>query len=239
MRLAASIILPLLDEAESLGKTIDILLAENGADIAEILIVVCGRTAEEALGAAEAQARRHPALVLVRRQQRPFLGGAMRDAFEWASGTHVIMMASDLETDPSSVKDLIARAREGYDIVTATRWKGRGGFHGYSPLKHSANWLFQKMFGLLYGTPLSDLTYGFRIFRIEWIRKIRWEELRHPFLLETILKPLRLGARVSEIPTTWVARAEGRSHNPFWQNFMYFRIALKTRFRSRKQLLMP
>ncbi len=93
------------------------------------------------------------------------------------------------------------------------------------------------MFRVLYGTPLTDLTYGFRIFKIEWVKNIAWQELRHPFLLETILKPLRLGARVAEIPTVWRTRNEGISHNTFLQNFVYFRTAFLTRFTVKNKLL--
>jgi hypothetical protein len=136
---------------------------------------------------------------------------------------------------------MLAEAKSGkWDIVTMSRWighRGNAGFEGYNPVKLLANRVFQKSFALLYGTELSDLTYGFRIFKLEWVKKIRWEELRHPFLLETMLKPLRLGARVKEMPTTWKARVEGESHNPFWRNFLYFRIAFKTRFRDRNELL--
>jgi glycosyltransferase involved in cell wall biosynthesis len=233
----AAVILPVIDETTSLEKTVRILLAENPSEISLILIVVCGKTTGPAMAVARRLAEEHPTLVQVRQQVRPFLGGAMRDAFEWASGSHVLMMASDLETDPAKVKELIAKAEEGYDIVTATRWHGQDGFKGYSPIKRVLNWIFQKSFGMLYGVSLSDLTYGFRIFKIEWVKKIEWEELRHPLLLETVLKPLRLGANVVEIPCVWQARIEGESHNTFMQNFLYFRIALKTRFRSRKQLL--
>jgi len=232
-----SVILPVMDETTSLQKTIEILLAENLDYIGEILIIVCGRTTSDALGVCEDLAEAFPGLVKVHSQKRPFLGGAIRDAFELASGTHVLMMASDLETDPFTVKDLVAKALEGYDIVTATRWTNDGGFEGYGPVKYYLNWAFQRSFRLLYGSSLSDLTYGFRIFKVEWVKKIAWEELRHAFLLETMLKPLRLGARTTEIPTTWRTRTEGASHNPFLQNFVYFRTALKTRFRSREELL--
>lgn len=229
-----SIILPLMDEVVSLRKTCEIVLGEN-AEVSEVLIVVCPRTTPDALATAAELAREYPGVILVREQHRPRLGGAIRDAFEWTTGSHVVMMASDLETDPYSVKDLIAKAREGWDIVTATRWKGSGGFQGYSRIKFYANWIFQKMFGLLYLTSLSDLTYGYRIFKAEWVKNVRWEETGHPFLLETVLKPLRLGARVVEIPSTWIARTEGESHNPFLRNFIYFRIAIQTRLRSRQR----
>jgi len=232
-----SVILPVIDETTSLRKTVDILLAENRASIGEILIVACSKTTEQSRAVCDALLREHPGLVSLRFQERPYLGGAMRDAFEWARGTHVLMMASDLETDPATVKDLIAKAQEGYDVVTATRWSQDGGFQGYSPVKYALNWAFQRMFRLLYGVSLSDLTYGFRIFKAEWVKNIAWEELRHAFLLETILKPLRLGAKVVEIPTVWRTRQEGSSHNPFLQNFVYFRTAFKTRFTNQRQLL--
>jgi glycosyltransferase involved in cell wall biosynthesis len=230
-------ILPVTDETTSLRKTVEVLLAENRREISEILIVACQRTTAAALAVANELGREHSGLIQIRMQQRAFLGGAIRDAFEWASGSHVLMMASDLETDPATVKELIAKAKDGYDIVTATRWKSESGFRGYSPLKRLLNGIFQMMFRVLYGTTLSDLTYGFRIFKREWVKTIAWEELRHPFLLETVLKPLRLGARVVEIPSVWRARTEGESHNPFWGNFVYFRVAVKTRFSSKRRLL--
>ena len=143
----------------------------------------------------------------------------MQDAFAIAQGTHVLMMASDLETDPHTVKLLIEKAKQGYDIATATRWSRSGSFKGYQPVKYILNWAFQRLFRMLYGTSLSDLTFGFRIFKREWVKKIAWEELRHPFLLETIIKPLRLGAKTVEVPTVWRSRQEGVSHNPFWAKF--------------------
>jgi glycosyltransferase involved in cell wall biosynthesis len=235
--LRVSVILPVIDETTSLRTTVRILLAENAPDVAEILIVSCCKTTEPALAVCRELVREYPSLIRLHTQKRPFLGGAMRDAFEWASGSHVLMMASDLETDPATVKDLLATARHGYDIVTATRWAPNGGFHGYNPLKYRLNLVFQKTLGLLYGATLSDLTYGFRLFKTEWVKGIEWEELRHAFLLETILKPMRLGARVAEVPTVWRSRVEGTSHNQLLQHLCYFRIALKTRFRKKEDLL--
>jgi glycosyltransferase involved in cell wall biosynthesis len=233
-----SVILPVMDETESLKETIRILLEENRRFISEILIVACARTTPESVAVCEALEHEQPDLIKLRWQKLPFLGGAMRDSFNWATGSHVLMMASDLETDPRTVKDLIATAETGFDIVTATRWTQKDAFQGYDPLKYYLNWVFQQVVRTLYGTKLSDLTLAFRIFRAPWVKNIRWEELKHPFLLETILKPMRLGATIAEVPTVWRAREEGASHNTFWQNFVYFRIAVKTRLRPRRKLLL-
>jgi len=138
---------------------------------------------------------------------------------------------SDLETDPATVPLLIAEARQHpAAIITATRWKGGINFEGYDPLKLVLNKVFQGFFALLYRVRLTDLTFAYRIFPTDLVRSIRWEELKHPFLFETIVKPLRLGVDVVEVPSTWRVRTEGVSHNTFLTNFVYFRIGLKTLF---------
>lgn len=237
VHMKVSVVVPVMDETVSLRETIRTVVDENAATVHQILIVVCKYTSAEALTVCRELEQQYPALIEIREQRRPFLGGAMQDAFEWATGTHVLMMSSDLETYPATAKDLIRKAGEGYDIVTATRWTTPGAFKGYDPLKRVLNWWFQKFFSLLYGVRLTDLTFGYRIFKSEWVKKIAWEELRHPFMLETVVKPLRLGARIAEIPTTWTARIEGESHNTFWRNFLYFRPGLKVRFAKRELLL--
>jgi hypothetical protein len=75
------------------------------------------------------------------------------------------------------------------------------------------------------------------LFPTRLIQAIRWTELRHPFLFETIVKPLRLGVPVVEIPTSWRARREGESQNTLKHNLLYFRTGLQTRFTFRKSLL--
>jgi hypothetical protein len=62
-----SVILPVIDETDSLGKTIDILLAENSAVIEEMLIVVYGKTTPAALTVCSVLEQQHRDLISVRR----------------------------------------------------------------------------------------------------------------------------------------------------------------------------
>jgi len=128
-----------------------------------------------------------------------------------------------------------AAHRAGIDNARATRRGGR--FEGYSKVKLAANWVFQRAFAVLFGTVLTDMTYGYRLFPTKVVQSIKWEELRHPFLFETVVKPLRLGVEVVEIPSVWKARTEGRSSNTFMRNFEYFRTGVKVRFAPRNSLL--
>jgi hypothetical protein len=235
---AASIILPVLNETYSLRQTVGIIEATCAREVGEYIIVVCERTKPESLAVCREMTQMLGERGLLHFQKRPFVGGAIRDGFDLARFSHVVMMSSDLETDPALVQTLIKAAEEHPDgIVTASRWMEGGQFEGYSPIKLVANYLFQKMFSVLYGTHLSDLTYAYRIFPCSLVRGIRWEELKHAFFLETALKPLRLGVSILEIPAIWKARTEGESVNSFMANFTYFRIAITTKFCRRDRLL--
>jgi glycosyltransferase involved in cell wall biosynthesis len=232
-----SVVLPVINETFSLKQTLEIIASENPGDIKEYIIAICKKTTDRSKETIKELQNVYPNITVLD-QKLPFLGGAVRDAFDICKGTHVIMMASDLETDPHLVKDFVKLVKENPEIiVTATRWKTKGGFSGYNPLKLIFNWVFQGFFCILYRTRLSDMTYGYRIFPVKLVHSIKWEELRHPFLFETVIKPLRLGVKVIEIPTKWEARKEGESQNPFFRNFEYFRIGMRVLFYSKEKIL--
>lgn len=235
---SVTVILPVMNETTSLAETVQIILRDVRNSIKEFLIVVCDRTTPPAMAVVKQLQKDLGELVVVHHQKLPYLGGAVREAFEIARGSHVILMASDLETDPNIVRVMIAEEEKNpAGIVTASRWIKGGSFRGYSKTKLTCNWIFQRLFSLLYCTHLSDMTYAFRIFPTKLVQAIYWEELRHPFLFETLTKPLRLGVPVVEIPSVWMARTEGDSQNKFFRNFVYFRTGLKTRFIRKASLL--
>lgn len=235
---SASVILPVLNETHSLLKTVEVIESDCGSDVKEYLIVVCNKTTLESIKVGEKLRNSNPERFILHYQTLPFLGGAIREAFDLAQGSHVIMMASDLETDPNNVKQLIAMAKDQPNaIITASRWLKDGGFIGYNKLKLLLNFIFQKFFSIIFATNLSDMTYGYRIFPTQLVRSIIWEELRHPFLFETLIKPLRLGVPIYEIPSRWSSRVEGKSQNTFMRNFAYFKIGLSVLFCSRDKIL--
>jgi hypothetical protein len=238
---SVSVILPVINETTSLEKTVHIILRDVPRElIRELLIVVCQRTTAASMATIADLQRSLGDLVVVVHQKLRYLGGALRDAFGVARGSHVIIMASDMETNPNDVQTLIAEEQKNPSgIVTTSRWMSGGSFHGYSKIKLVCNWLFQRIFALLYLTHLTDMTFGFRILPTQLVQSIQWEELRHSFNLECLIKPLRLGVPVTEIPSVWHPRVEGESQNSFSRNFEYFRIGLTVRFARKQTLLLP
>jgi glycosyltransferase involved in cell wall biosynthesis len=235
---SVSVILPVINETISLRQTVDIILRDIRDYVSELIIVICKRTTPDSMAVIRGLKAELGGLIVVLEQKLPFLGGALRDGMEIARGSHVLIMATDLETNPNEVGGLIAEAvKNPSAIVTTSRWIKGGEFHGYSKIKLVCNWIFQHFFSFLYFTHLTDMTYGFRVYPTKLVNAIRWEEVRHPFNLESVVKPLRLGVKVIELPSVWYARIEGESQNPFFRNFAYFRTGLKTRFCSRHSLV--
>ena len=233
-----SIILPVVNETYSLRKTVEIIQETSREYVKEYIIVICRFTPQDSIEVIKTLETDLPGLIIVHKQSLPYLGGAIREAFDLVKGTHLILMASDLETDPWLVKQLInEELLFPNGIVTASRWISGGSFKGYSKLKFILNWIFQRILSSIYFTNLTDMTYAFRIMPSNLIKKIKWEEFRHPFLLETLIKPLRLKVPIKELPAKWQARTEGESQNTFFRNFAYLKIAIKTRFYRANDIL--
>ncbi|MFN3328151.1 MAG: glycosyltransferase, partial [Fervidobacterium pennivorans] len=109
---SASVILPVMNETYSLRQTVEIIERDCASDVKEYLIVVCNRTKKESLDVCEKLKAELGERVKVHFQTLPFIGGAIREAFELATGSHTILMASDLETPPEVVKTMIDLCKE-------------------------------------------------------------------------------------------------------------------------------
>ena len=234
---SASVVLPVINEVRSLRDTIDILFESGRDSILEVIIVVCHKTTEESLAACADLQKRYSGQVRMIQQTLPFLGGALREGLLAARGSHVILMYSDGESDPRSVIDLIGKARENPEsVVSASRWLNGNSFEGYPAVKTLLNYLFQKTFSLLYWKNITDFTFGYRIYPTPLIQGIEWHETGHAFVFESIIKPLRLKTRITEIPTTWKARTEGESQLKPFMYVRYIWVGLKVRISRRNKL---
>ena len=235
---AATVLLPVMNETHSLTETLKIIEETSAKHVVEYIILTSPRTEPESLRTINELLATYGERLVTHCQTLPYLGGAIREGFALARGSHVVMMASDLETDPNDVSRLIAMAALHPEaIITATRWNNGGSFIGYSPTKLLLNRIFQRFFSTLYRTSLTDLTYGYRLFPTSLVQAITWSELRHSFLLESILKPLKLAVQIHELPSAWKARSEGTSSNTFAQNFAYFRVGFSTLFKPTSQFI--
>lgn len=234
------IILPTVDEGPLLTETVEAVFTFLPAHDTRVLIAASPTlTTRETRAAIAGLVARYGARVEAFDQSLPGVGGALKEAFARAQGDAVVLMTPDLETPPEILPAMIQKLEDGYDMATATRWRRGIKLNGYHPGKMMLNFLFQQIFRAVYLTRLSDLTYGYRAFKIGVIKHIHWEEPRHPFFFETMLKPLRLGYRIAEVDAPWemfITRKSSTGRAKSKDLLEYVRVGLRNRFLPKKAM---
>lgn len=221
-----SVVMPVNSETGTVRTIVEWLHANLGPRLCEVIIVISPRSSQESKDLCYGLAHSDSLVRVFEQQVNPGVGRAFREGYARVRGNVVLSMDSDGEMELATIPRMIAEmARSNASLVVGSRWLQGGGFVGYSPAKRWLNWGFQQLFRALFRTRLHDLTYGFKLMRAELIRNIAWEATLHEIGCETTLKPIRLGLPVAEVPTTWTARAEGRSSNNFLRNFRYVGMA--------------
>ena len=238
-RFSVTVLIGVTNEVRSLKTTVHTIMETcRPEDIGRILIVRSKNATSGCVAASEEMERTYPGTVRCMVQNRPMVGGAIRDGFDTAVTSHILLLPGDLAIGLSAVPVMIAaekKAPEG--IVKTSRWMRKDAFVGYAPLRKAVNGCAQVFLRITFGSRLTDLTNPVQIMPTALYRAIDWKELGFPFLLEMVLVPLRLGARFSEIPAACRNREEGESNNSFRQTALYLKTALRVRLTPRSRLL--
>lgn len=228
-----TILMPVIDEKESLKETINIILRDN-KDYIDKILFLCHKkkTKEDSLQICNNYIKENGKLFRLIFQNKENVGGAFIDSFKYIETSHAVIMSSDLETNPNTLKDMIERSLKNVNfIISTTRWGEKSYIRDYGYIKKILNYIFQKFFSKLFETNLTDLTFGYRLYPSEILINTKWHMLNHSFFFESIIKPLSFGYKSIEVDTTWVKRIEGNSNNSLLFYFSYFKIAFKVYFK--------
>ena len=206
--LALTILMPCLDEAETLAACI--VEAQGFLSISgmtgELLIADNGSTD----GSPEI-ARSHGARV-IDVPERGY-GAALIAGISEARGTYVAIGDADCSYDFSSLGPFVTMLDEGADLVIGNRFQG-GIEPGAMPPLHRylgnpvLSWLGRGLFGVKIG----DFHCGLRAFRRDRILELDLSSLGMEFASEMVARSAMEGYRIEEVPT--VLRPDGRSRPP-------------------------
>ena len=153
---------------------------------------------------------------VVHRGGRRGLGLSYRDGFKKAIGEPVDLvchMDADLSHDPERLPALIAAASDA-DLVIGSRYVATGGVVNW-PLRRRllsrfANFYVRTVTRL----NVRDCTSGYRCWRRPTLAALPIDRVAsdgYSFLIETLYMAARGGARVAEVPITFVERRQGES----------------------------
>lgn len=239
---SCTIIIPVIRETDLFEQVIQTILDTCVLnDLAEFIIVIhpeyTTKESRRSIEKMKIRCKKTGVPYQVLEQTLPGMGGAMRDALDIAMGSHTIILNADMASDPCLVEKLIECAKEAPDnIISVSRYVSGGEIeNGYKKIKLLWNTLSQRYCAILFRSKLTDYTYMYRICPTKYYQAIIWEELRHPFALETTLKFLRLGLPFQEIPGKQI----GGSQSGYAETLQYFPTSLKVRFMGKGKILKP
>lgn len=229
-----------VSETDSLRQTINTVLEIcDHEDLTEILICYPDRVTPECLAVVKELADMECDVpIRVFEQTSPFMA-FVKDLINAATGSHCILVASDMALDLSMVPQMIESAKKEPDtIFSASRWLKGCEFYDYGHIKKLINFCAQKFLSVLYMRNLTDFTNPVQIAPAELYKSIDFEETGFPIFAEMILKPIRLGYKFKELPTNCYSRTEGKSSNSWKQILSYLRVVLHIRFMPEKDILL-
>lgn len=203
-----SIIMPCLNEAETIGRCIEKAkhwLEKTGVN-GEIVIGDNGSTD----GSREIAISHGARVVAI--SQRGY-GAALYGATMSAQGQYIIMGDSDDSYDFSDLSPFLEKLREGYDLVMGNRFKG-GIQPGAMPWKNRliGNPLLTGIGQLLFGCPVGDFHCGLRGFSKVAFLRMDLHTTGMEYASEIVIKATLLGMKIAEVPTT--LSKDGRSRSP-------------------------
>jgi dolichol-phosphate mannosyltransferase len=224
------------NETFSLRKTLESLVQLLDVDDTEIIIATSHKASDSCKRTALDLAAKYQN-VSIHFQTRPYVAAAVLESVEKLRTHFVVYMSSDGETPPEMIPKMLTTIRgKDVDIVAASRWIQGGSFIGYGFIKYKVSWAAQQLCRVLYSKNIREYTYGFRIYKRQIMLNCKFSEPKHPFFLETLLVPLRLGYKISEIPVNWVPRTEGNSVVNASTLISYIRPIVRVRLTKKSRL---
>ncbi len=136
-------------------------------------------------------------------------GGALMTGFKKARGKVIIAMDADLSNRPQELKLLIAGIETGYDMCTGSRFITGGGSDDITLLRRFGGKSFVALLNLLYGTHFSDMSYGYKAFTKDAIKRLKLTELKEGIEPDMHTRAAIVGLKVIEVPSFEKRRAGG------------------------------
>ncbi len=218
-----SIVLPAYREKENLEVLIP-QIEKEFEDTSIEIIVVDDNSSDGTRELMQDLHSRNPHVILLERSALLGIGSALRDGFNLARGEFILSSDADQSFSTTDMRSLFEMIQTGYDMVLGYRTppsdysavnidsslKGRFENDLISPMSNF-------VIGIVSGLGFKNYNTNFRILRSGLWKSIKTVEDRQFFLFETIYRAKQKGARIAEIPVTFVMRRIGESKVSFFR----------------------
>lgn len=224
MSIRVAAVIPAFNEAGAIGS---VVTGIRGI-VDQVFVVDDGSADETSRRAAEAGAS------VLRHQRNAGKGNAVRTGLTRVMEgpfTHVLLLDGDMQHLPAEAATLInAAAESGADAVLGERRFFR---ENMPASRYHANRLGSVVLSWFIGVRLRDTQCGFRIFRIDALRRLRLRATGYEIETEMLVKVRRRGGRLASVPITAVYGNEQSKLRPVRDTTRTCFLAVYYRFLER------
>lgn len=206
-----AIVLPVYNEGEAVEPVLRALSA--GVSTPHELVVVYDFDEDTTVPVVGRLAAEIPNLRGLRNDIGRGVLNAMKAGIAGTSAPYVLISMADGSDEPHIVDSMVFLARDGADVVSASRYMPGGKQVGGPLLKR----LMSRTAGLTLhwfaGVPTHDPTNNFKLYSRRFLESVTIEsQAGFELALELTVKATLLRRRVAEVPTTWRDRTAGQSN---------------------------
>ena len=218
----------LVDEIESLGLSISILVIDDSSN---------DGTPEIVKGLQE----RYENVLLFTRPRKMGLGTAITDGFRIFLSVkrppeYIITMDADYSHSPQYIQRLVSSLKSGCDLIIGSRYCRGGSTVDWGVIRLSISKIANFLASLLIGEKIRDFTSGMRCYSSELVQNIIGDlhSETYEIQIETIRQAHLRRFKIGEVPISFENRKKGKSKLSFNEiaqfiSYMFFKAILEYR----------
>lgn len=175
--MSVTLLIPALNEIEGMR----IIMPRIKREWVDQILVIDGGSTD---GTAE-YAREHGYHVI--RQKRKGLRHALIEAVPFVTGDVVITFSPDGNSIPELIPALVAKIREGYDMVIVSRYKDGARSYDDDLITGFGNWFLTRVINLLFRSRYTDTMVMYRAYKTRLIHDLELDRDANYAVPETLL----------------------------------------------------
>ncbi len=236
MKKTLSIIIPVFNEEktiEALLKKVNKVKLPNGIDKEIIVVDDCSTDKTSEILSRFKNIKSH----YIRHNKNLGKGAAVRAGIKNSTGDYIIIQDADLEYDPEDYLKLLQPIlKKESKIIFGTRLvnyplKIWGKNKTVLPFHLIANRFLTWLVNFLYGSKLTDMETGYKLFSREAIKKLDLKSNGFEIEPEITIKSLKLGYNILEVPIKTKPRGYNQGKKiVFWDGLLAVWTILKYKF---------
>jgi glycosyltransferase involved in cell wall biosynthesis len=203
-KLRVCAIIAAYNEGPNIAPVIEGVRAVLGPDD-DILVVDDGSTDNTSEVSRAAGAR------VVRQEPNQGKGRAIIRGLEEATGDVVLFIDGDGQDYPEEIPRLLAEMEKGADLVNGSKFIGTLKDGAISAPNYLGNKFMSGLINLLFGVKVTDSQAGYRCFRRSKLGAIKLTAREYEIETEMLIKAIKNGFRIVEVPVTRDRRAAGET----------------------------